>query len=407
MQTRSLQLAKEPRIAERSGVLLIIGILLVAANLRSPITSLSPLIDLIRRDFPVSSAQAGFLTTLPLLAFAGLSPFVGKLTHRYGMERVVFAALLVMFAGSVIRQISGIHILMVGTLLVGLGIAMGNVILPGMIKKQFPHKLGIMTGSYSISMNLCGAAASAISVPIASIPSIGWRGTLLIIAAISLAALMMWSPQMKYNDKPVSNKNTIAKTKSVWRSGLAWHITIFMGMHSTVFYVFIAWLPQMLQSKGMTSTEAGYMLSVLQIAIMVTMFVVPIIAGRLHHQLSLVLFMAACMFLGLGGIMMSDGTLTLNTISVILVGIGGGTAFSLAIMFFGLRTRNAQETANLSGMAQSIGYLLAACGPFLFGSLHDKVGNWQLPMIILLVAAALLLITGISASRNKFIFGEE
>ncbi|EUJ44306.1 hypothetical protein PRIP_10432 [Listeria riparia FSL S10-1204] len=190
----------------RSRLLLIIGIILVASNLRAPITAVSPLLSYMRADLPLSNTMTGFLTTLPLLAFAGLSPFVSQLARKWGMELLVFLALCFMVFGSLIRPFGGIPVLLFGTFLIGLAIAVGNVLLPSLIKKEFPFKMGLMTGIYSISMNVSAMLASGLSVPIAVNAGLGWQGALVIWSVFAIIALIVWLPQLRYNTRtaPVS-----------------------------------------------------------------------------------------------------------------------------------------------------------------------------------------------------------
>ncbi|ANS75678.1 hypothetical protein AWM70_14630 [Paenibacillus yonginensis] len=446
--SRSLlsELEAEQNDVKRSVALLLVGIILIAANLRTPLTSVSPLLDLIRLDIPISGTLAGFLTTLPLLAFAGLSPFVPKLARQFGIEHTLFAALIVLLAGSLIRQGGNEASLLLGTVVTGLGIAVGNVMLPALIKKEFPHRLGIMTGVYSISMNVFAAMASAVSVPIARSTSLAWRGTLLTITLIALVSILFWLPQLRHNAKPGKNKAaavqvSAARTgngdsarpvsssgtataapasakpalgaggsrnpRSVWRSGLAWNITLYMGLQSLIFYVFVAWLPDMLLSQGLSHEQSGFMLSLLQIGLIPFTFIIPIIAARRSSQLGLMVGTGCFYFLGFAGILLSHGNMGILSLSVLLLGVAGGTSFSLAMMFFSLRARTAQEASEISGMAQSIGYLLAATGPFLFGAIHDAANSWNMPMLLLFAAAAVLILVGIAPSKGKsYVFPE-
>lgn len=406
---RTLALHPERPPHGRNAAWLIAGILMIAANLRTPLTSMSPLIELIRKDIPISGTLAGMLTALPLLAFAALSPFVPRMARAYGMEHTLFAALAAMFAGSLVRDAGSEFALLAGTVLTGFGIAAGNVMLPALIKREFPLRVGLMTGFYSIAMNSFAATASAVSVPIAARTDYGWRGTLMVISIACLAAVLLWIPQLKHNAKTVRIAAASAgRKRSVWGSGLAWQITFFMGLQSFIFYVFVAWLPDMLLDQGMSSAQSGYMLSLLQIGLIPFTFLIPILAGRLSNQLGL-LIATCCFYLaGFAGLLTAHGGIVLTAVSVIVLGAAGGTSFSLAMMFFSLRTRTAQEASEISGMAQSIGYLLAAIGPFLFGMLHETVGNWIVPMLLLVAAAIVLLFVGLTPAKGtRYVFSAE
>jgi len=382
-------------------LLLIIGIIFIGANLRAPLTSVGPLIPSIRESLGISSTLAGALTTVPLLAFALLSPFAPKLARRYGMESVLFLSLILLTIGIILRPLSGVGMLFSGTIFLGLAIAVGNVLVPSIIKQYFPKSVGTMTGVYSVSMNLCGAIASGLSIPISSKSGLGWQGSLGYWGIISIIAILFWIPQFRSNRNQAINVSEKPQSVNMWKSGLAWQVTVFMGLQSLIFYTIVAWLPEILQQQGLSSSTAGWMLSLMQFAVLPFTFIVPILAGRMKNQYLLVTITALLFVIGMIGILY--GNLSLIPFSVILLGIAGGCAFSLAMMFFSLRTKNSYQAAELSGMAQSFGYLLAAIGPTLFGVLHDITHNWAVPLWMLVIVSVLIFISGIGAGRNKYI----
>ncbi len=383
--------------------LLVIGILFIAANLRSPLTSVGPLVGLIRDNMHISNTMAGMLTTLPLLAFALFSPIVPKLGKRFGIEPLLMASAIFLTFGIILRSLSGVTALYIGTAVLGSAIAICNVLMPSLIKREFPKRIGLMTGVYSISMNLFGAIASGISVPIAVGLGFGWQGALGIWGILSFISILFWLPQMKrLNQKKASIHNqTAAKKVNIWRSALAWQVTLFMGTQSMVFYVIITWLPEILKQQGISSDQSGWLLSLMQLALLPFTFIVPVIAGRMSSQRSLVAITSVLFLTGTLGLLY--GSPNLIVMWMIILGIGGGFAFGLSMMFFGLRTENAQQAAELSGMAQSVGYLLAAIGPTLFGYLHDATNSWTVPLLILVSASVLLFIFGLGAARNQYI----
>ncbi|OAS19022.1 CynX/NimT family MFS transporter [Paenibacillus oryzisoli] len=383
--------------------LIILGIIVIAANLRTPLTSVGPLVSLIRDDVHISNTLAGLITTVPLLTFALLSPLVPKLGQRYGVERTILFALLFLTAGIVIRSISGAANLFIGTAILGFAIAVCNVLLPSIIKRDFPNKIGSMTGVYAISMNLCGAIASGISVPLAVNAGLKWQGALGIWGILSSIAILCWLPQLRNKTKQTTttSQQMTSNEVNVWRSPIAWQVTLFMGIQSMVFYVLIAWLPEILKEQGIDPNLSGWYLSIMQIAMLPFAFIVPVIAGRMSNQQLLVVITTILLLTGTIGLLYGSSNMIL--LWIIMLGIGGGFAFSLSMMFFGLRTENAHQAAELSGMAQSIGYLLAAVGPALIGYLHDATNSWNLPLFILLGAAVLLFLFGIGAARNRFV----
>ncbi|WFR61072.1 MFS transporter [Paenibacillus amylolyticus] len=384
---------------------MILGIIVIAANLRTPLTSVGPLVSLIRDDVHISNTLAGLITTVPLLAFALLSPLVPKLGRRYGVERIIWIALMLLTAGILIRSLSGAVNLFIGTVILGFAIAVCNVLLPSIIKRDFPNKIGSMTGVYSISMNLCGAIASGISVPLAMNAGLKWQGALGIWGILSFVSILCWLPQLRSQTKPTAttSQQVARNDVNVWKSPLAWQVTLFMGIQSMVFYVLIAWLPEILKQQGMESNQSGWYLSIMQLAMLPFTFIVPVIAGRMNSQRLLVIITTGLLSTGTLGLLYGSSNVIL--LWIIILGIGGGFAFSLAMMFFGLRTENAHQAAELSGMAQSIGYLLAAIGPALIGYLHDATNSWNLPLFILLGASILLFIVGIGAAKNRVVGG--
>lgn len=382
--------------------LLFIGIILVGSNLRAPLTSVGSLISLIRDDLGISHTVAGTITTLPLLAFAFLSPFAPKIAQKLGMERTIFLSLLVLLLGMVMRSLFGTSFLFMGTILIGLAIAIGNVLMPGIIKINFPLKVGIVMGCYAVGMNIFGALASGLSVPLSTIGGIGWKGSLAFWTVTACIAIVVWVPQLKKHEKledvgEVSSK----KRGSIWRSPLAWYITLFMGLQSLIFYTLITWLPEILHLHGYSASAGGWMLFLMQFALIPITFIVPVVAEKMRDQKLLSGLTAMFFIVGLLGIFIGNSIFL--PVAVIMMGMASGSAFSLCMMFFSLRTTDGQQAAEMSGMAQSFGYLLAAIGPTLFGALHDISGGWKLPLAMLIVLAVIIFVVAVAAGKDRVI----
>lgn len=385
--------------SSRLGVwVLILGIVFAGANLRAPLTCVGPIIEMIRRDTGMSNTLAGMLTTLPLLAFAFFSPLAPKIARRFGLEYTLFGALLLLAAGIILRSVPFIDTLFIGTALLGIAIAVCNVLLPSMIKREFSNKVGIITGTYSVSMNMWAAIASGVSIPITQGLGFGWRVALVCWVLLSVVSIVFWIPQLRSHHQSTNSPDTGG---SLWHSGLAWKVTLFMGLQSTVFYAVITWLPSILHQQGISQSGAGWLLSLTQFASLPPTFIVPVLAGRSSNQRGLVSFTVIFLLLGYLGLL--SGITSLAPLYVILIGIAIGSAFGLATMFFVLRTHNAHQAAELSGMAQSVGYLLAAVGPILFGFIHDMAHSWTIPLLILIVGAILLFIVGMEAGSNNYV----
>lgn len=383
---------------QKMNYLLLLGIIMIATNLRAPITSVGPLVGTITNSLNLTGAQAGLITTLPLIAFAIISPIAPKLARKFGTETTILGALILIILGLSIRYLPSISTLFLGTAILGCGIAVGNVLIPSIVKQEFQNQSGLVTGIYSVSMNLTGAIASGVSIPL--IEKLGWTWNQAFSLWIILAALALlaWLPQLK-NKKATPDVNVVDTNNSIWHSSLAWSVSLFMGIQSFIFYVLVAWLPEMLISQGIPSSKSGGMLSLLQLTLLPTTFIIPIIAEKRPNQKSLVVISFTLFTLGISGLMFSS--LAVISLSIIAIGIAGGIAFSLSMMFFNLRTSTPKEAADLSGMAQSIGYILAAVGPFLFGLLHDLTNNWQSSLFLLIGMTIILLFVGLNAGSSK------
>lgn len=405
---------------KNSLLMLTIGIVFIAANLRAPLTSVGPLVNMIRSSLHISSVLTGMITTLPLFAFAFFSPFAPGLARKFGSEFVLFCSIIFLTIGIILRSCPGSLLLFLGTAIIGLAISMGNVLIPSLIKQYFPKQIGSMTGIYTVSMNVFGAMASGISVPIAAGLKFGWTGALRIWAVLGFISIILWIPQVKWRNRKTSLSNSNIETNTLetrreklatyesdthkinlWKSPLAWQVTLYMGLQSLIFYCMVAWLPDILIQQGMNSSKAGWMLSLMQLALIPITFIGSVFAGRKANQRSLVIVGFLCVLAGFMGLLFGDTGFTF--LWVIILGIGGGFTFSLSMMLFILRTKNADEAAKLSGMAQSMGYLLAAFGPMFFGYLHDITMNWTTPIIVLIGITALCLFTGLGASRNLYV----
>ncbi|EKN71617.1 ABC transporter permease [Neobacillus bataviensis LMG 21833] len=383
--------------------LLVIGIVLVAFNLRPAITSVGPLIGMIQENVGLAHWSAGLLMSLPLLVFATMSPIVPKLANRLTNEMTLLLGLISLLIGIGIRSIPMTFFLFMGTLLVGAGIAIGNVLLPAVVKDKFPHKFGLMTSVYSTSMGLIASLASGISVPLADGLNLGWQGALIVWGIPVVAAIFVWAFLLKMNQgsqkgiKRVSSASTI-----IWRSPLAWQIAIFMGFQSFLFYVTISWLPEILHSRGMSMGTAGWMLSFTQLVGLPASFFIPVIAGRFRSQVWIALLLSLCSIFGYGGLLLGSSYPVLIA-SITLIGIGLGGLFPLALSYIGLRARNANQAVELSGMAQSTGYILAAIGPLFIGYLYDKTHIWTVPLTTLIVISLIVMVFGMLSGRNRFV----
>jgi MFS transporter, CP family, cyanate transporter len=382
------------------GVLLVLGLVLLAANLRPALTGLTPLIGQIRADTGISYGVAGLLTALPLLAMGVLSPIAPLLARRLGMERVLLASMLVLAAGILLRSAGTAAALFLGTAILGAGIAVGNVLLPGLVKREFPERVGLMTSTYSTALAVSAAIAAGASFPVAD--QVGWRGSLALWALPAFVAAAAWLPQARRVRTANASPAVTQGVSGPWRSALAWQVTLFMGLQSLGYYVVLTWLPEILQEEaGISAARAGWMLALAQAVGIASIFLAPVLAGRRPSQHGVVL--AAVTLTGAGALGLLIAAETATALWVVLLGLGQGACFSLALTFFALRAPDSEHAAALSGMAQSVGYLLAAVGPFLFGLLRDATHAWTVPLALLFAVAVCLLITGLGAARDAHV----
>ncbi|HTH96618.1 MAG TPA: MFS transporter [Stellaceae bacterium] len=395
MTTRSVPLARP--------ALLIAGILLIAANLRAPITGIAPVLDMIRSSCGLDTTEAGALTTLPLLAFALASPFTVLIAREYGLERSLFGALLLIAGGIVLRSQGPVWSLFAGTGIIGIGITVGNVLLPSLLKRDFPDRIATLTGIYALVAGSVAALASAVAVPIASLPGAGWPWALGAFLVFPLAALALWIPQLAGHTAPADGTATPPHGGRIWHSALAWQVTLFLGLNSFVYYVVVAWLPAMLEAAGYSASMAGSLHGISQLATAVPGILLGPVVRRLKDQKAVAVGMTALTALSLLGLWLLPGW---AMFWAVLFGFGSGAAFILGLAFISLRAADARQAAALSGMAQFVGYLLAAAGPPLIGLLHDRTGGWTAPLIVCLAICGIIAIFGLGAGRPLHILGK-
>ncbi|MCL7748338.1 CynX/NimT family MFS transporter [Halalkalibacter alkaliphilus] len=386
------------------GLVFLIGLMLVAFNLRSSITAVGPLISTIRIDTNLSNSVIGLLTTLPLLAFGAFSILAPKIGRKWGNETTVFIALLILTMGILFRSTGMVFALFFGTAMLGLGIAICNVLIPGIVKGRFPEKMGLMTGIYTTSMALMAAFASGVSIPLAQGFNLGWEKSLAVWAILAGVAVLAWIPQLRKQKSPAQVSQS--PNSSIWSSKLAWQVTFFMGFQSCIFYCIIAWIPEILVSRGIDIPTAGWLLTLTQIVGLPATLLVPILAGRLSNQKGIVLGIALLYTVGFLGIYLG-GSLGLMSVYMMCLGVAQGAGISLSLSLFGLRSQNAYDAANLSGMAQSAGYLLAALGPLLMGLFFDLFQSWSPAFLLFFVMIFAMGISGVHAGRAQFLFQSE
>ncbi|MBB5934211.1 CynX/NimT family MFS transporter [Streptomyces zagrosensis] len=407
--------------------LLLVGIVLASLNMRAALAAVSPLLSEISDDFGLAATATSLVTTIPLIFMGLASPLAPKLARRFGTETALLGALVLLCGGILLRVAPPVVTLFVGSAFVGTAIALLNVLMPGLVKRDFPDRAAAMTALYSTSMIIGATTAAAAAVPLEN--ALGsWRGSLASWALLAAFAALLWVPQAVISRRgtqhgqpaatpahPTTGANTTTdgtgttgtttttdtaadSSRRLSRTPLAWQITLFMGSQSLVAYVVIAWLPTVFTDHGMSKSTAGLVFAYSTLLQGVGSFVVPLLAGRMPRQRMLAVTVATLMASGVVGLLIAPvgGAWLWAT----LLGIGQGGALGLALTMMVLRARDAHTAARLSGMAQTWGYLLAAAGPLALGAVHQVTDGWTLPLLLLLGVCVGLAALGLGAGRN-------
>ncbi|MFD5249233.1 CynX/NimT family MFS transporter [Amycolatopsis sp. NPDC058340] len=382
------------------GVLLGVAVILVALNLRPAITSVGPMLGEMRDDLGATATWAGVLTTLPGLCFAAAGLAAPLLARRFGIGAAIASALSVLAVGLVLRVIDGPYVVLGGTLVATAGIALANVLIPVVIKDSFPARVGMMTGVYTAALQGGGALGSALTPPLENAFG-GWRQGLGAWSVLAVLALLVWILAARGAGRaPVAEAGKQGSGRSLLRSPLAWMVTLFFGTQAFLAYVVMGWLPEVMIDAGVSKGDSGLLLGLISlIAVPISLVVAPM-AARHKSQSPWIVGLGVPGFVGMVGMMVAPAASPL--LWCLLIGLGM-SVFSLALTVIALRARTGEDTARLSGMAQGIGYLMAAVGPFLFGLLHDLTHGWTVPWIMMLAVFAAQMTFGAFAGRRRFV----
>lgn len=382
------------------GVLLGVAVILVALNLRPAITSVGPMLGEMRDDLGATATWAGVLTTLPGLCFAAAGLAAPLLARRFGIGAAIASALSVLAVGLVLRVLDGPYVVLGGTLVATAGIALANVLIPVVIKDSFPARVGMMTGVYTAALQGGGALGSALTPPLENAFG-GWRQGLGAWSVLAVLALLVWILAARGAGRaPVAEAGKQGSGRSLLRSPLAWMVTLFFGTQAFLAYVVMGWLPEVMIDAGVSKGDSGLLLGLISlIAVPISLVVAPM-AARHKSQSPWIVGLGVPGFVGMVGMMVAPAASPL--LWCLLIGLGM-SVFSLALTVIALRARTGEDTARLSGMAQGIGYLMAAVGPFLFGLLHDLTHGWTVPWIMMLAVFAAQMTFGAFAGRRRFV----
>jgi CP family cyanate transporter-like MFS transporter len=333
------------------------------------------------------------LTSLPLFAFGFLSPYAATLARRLGMEMAIFVSLLLLVAGLGLRWIDGTAWLYLGTAFIGCGIAFNNVLLPALLRRDFAAQLTLVTALFTMVLVTCGGLGSGIAIPMAEWG--GWRFSLAWWLIPALLAALLWIPQLRASSRPAVPSHSPVH---MWNNSLAWQVSLFMGFQSTAFYVMIAWFPSMMfDLEGITAKRAGTILFIYQIFVLGSVMVTPLFIQRLRDQRWIGPALSSMILLAFLGLYLHPESALLW---MILMGMGAGGSLVLAITLFSLRAATVDDSVALSGMAQAIGYTMAAVVPIVIGFIHDLTHSWEVPLLLMIMLAMLQLAMGYLSGRQ-------
>ena len=391
--------------SNRGKILAFAAILFIALNLRGPFTSLAPVLGQIMDSLSLSASVAGVLTALPLLTFAFFSPLAANLSRKLGLYSSLLVALFAITIGIALRSCGSEITLYLGTILIGAGIATGNVLLPVVVKVNFPTRIATITSLYVFTMGIGSTLSASLMVPISNMSFFqldGWQTALLFNLIFPLLAIVICLPmvlhnrQKKLTEKPSQhNETTVIQ---LLKCSVAWQVTLAIGLNSFTFYSFAGWLPKMLSDQGYSEIDAGYLYGLLQFSTMIPgLLLLPILA-KTNNRRMLISTCAFSVFISLVGMVYLP---QYAIFWVGLFGLSNCATFIIGLSFVGLRTANPGQAAALSGLAQSIGYGLAATGPSLIGYLHTLTGTWALPVLTIATVALLCTLFANLAARDK------
>jgi MFS transporter, CP family, cyanate transporter len=378
------------------------ALLIAAVNLRLTVAAVPPVLNQIRHTTGLSSAGAGLLTGVPVFCFGLVALASPRLMRRFSMGPLLSLTLVAVLAGVAVRLLPATLPLFLGTVLLGSGIAVGNVLIPSLIKRDFPTQRVLMTALYSVALAGGATLAAGLTVPIEHAIGQGWRVVIALWGVFAVVALLLWTRHLRA-EAAVHDTSHGAPVPGLWRDPLAWCVSGFMGFQSFGFYATLSWLPTIAESHGLTATHAGWLLSLASFAGMAGALIAPSFERRIPRaSVAVALCIGACA-VGYAGLLVAPG---LIFVWCIVFGFGQGAPLALALGYIVARAPDSHHAAHLSTMAQSVGYLIASAAPFAMGALHGATGSWNLPVVMLLVSLVPMLLTGLVASQQRYVLAK-
>ncbi|WP_144170701.1 MFS transporter [Pseudomonas sp. Kh13] len=387
------QVQQQPVVVRRPWLLLL-GLVLVALNLRPALSSMAPVLGQVSEGLGLNASQAGLLTTLPVLCLGLFAPLAPVLARRFGSERVILGILVTLALGILLRSTFGAIGMFLGSLMAGASIGIIGVLLPGIVKRDFPQHAGTLTGVYTMALCLGAAMAAGATVPLAEHLYDSWALGLGFWVLPALLAMLVWLPQARQGH---GLHKVAYRVRGLWRDPLAWQVTLYMGLQSSLAYIVFGWLPSILIGRGLSPTAAGLVLSGSVIVQLISSLSAPWLATRGKDQRLAIVLVMLITLAGLFGCLYAPLSGLWGW--AVVLGLGQGGTFALALTLIVLRSKDAHVAANLSSMAQGVGYTLASMGPFAVGLVHDLTGGWAAVGWIFAVLGVGAIVFGLGAGR--------
>ena len=363
------------------------GIILVGAVMRIPFTTIPTVLSDVADGLGISVNSLGILTSIPLIMFAFCSSLAPRLADKFGLEKLFTMVLVALFAGSIMR-VFNLPSLYIGTMIIGISIAMMNVLFPSIILANQPFRIGLLTTVYTTAMGIASSVASSVAVPIVKMTS--WKGLIVILSLLILIALVVWFPNTFHNHMTEKDEHT--HSASLWKNKAAIALLIFGGLQSLLFYTGMTWLPTMASQAGVSSEAAGILASIYSLMSLPFSLTIPTLTTSLSskNRKIMLTIVSICGIAGTGMLLFQTSSFTYWLIVNILIGIAVSALFPYMLVAFSMKSHTPSQTAQLSGMVQSGGYLLAAFGPTLFGYSFDLFGSWTVAALCLFICTIVM-----------------
>lgn len=368
--------------------------------MRAPFTSIPSIVNPIAHSFHVPATSLGILTTIPLLCFALFSSFAPGLGKKLGNEVTIALALGLLILGSALRIFS-FSALMIGTVLIGLATTFLNVLLPAIVAEKMPTQIGPMTSLYNVSLTMFSAIGAYLITPVAN--ATNWQTGVLGLTGLVIITLLLWLPNLGGKQEIAAEVASEVPAHNMFKNRRAWYLALYFGLSSFVFYTTVAWLPSIAMSSGLSATNASLVAGLFQLFSMPTAFIVPMLATKLKNRNLIVVSAAALTIAGYLGLLVTVNSLPYFVFLSLLLGLGTASTFGLIMTLFGIKTDNPADTRALSGMVQTLGYLMAAIGPWVTGQLKAVTGNWHLALWVTIFVGLLFTTFGYLSERHDLV----